>query len=423
MRIETKKSSTPIGALVVAALFLIFVSVMVISSITSADNGKPVENGRILTIHDRGVEKVIVTTAATIGDALKEANIFVDTSDAVEPSIDQKLVAPDYQVNIYRSRPVLVVDGNIRQKIVTPYQTAEQITQSVGIKLYPEDKTVIAAAENLADGASLQLTITRAVPFEFNFYGQTAQARTQAKTVADMLKEKNITISETDRISMPVGSEITAGMSLRIWREGKQTVAVEEAVKFETEKIEDIDQPVNYRLIKSAGVEGLRTVTYEITVQDGVEVSRSEIASITTKQPIKQVEVVGAKGQYTTPSENETITWNFLISQGFNRYQTAGIMGNLMQEHGFQTSGDGLAQWTGGRKAALMSRPNPYNIYTQLDYLMYELNTGYYRVRDSLKASPSLESATIIFQDQFERCGVCRQDTRIQFARNILASH
>jgi len=52
-------------------------------------------------------------------------------------------------------------------------------------------------------------------------------------------------------------------------------------------------------------------------------------------------------------------------------------MGNLMQEHHFNTDGDGLAQWTGGRKANLLSRPEPYNIYTQLDFLMWELNGGY----------------------------------------------
>jgi uncharacterized protein YabE (DUF348 family) len=396
---------------------------MVISGITSADNGKNTENGRILTIHDRGIEKVIVTNAETIGNALKEANILVESTDVVEPSVSQKLVAPDYQVNVYRARPVIVVDGNVRQKIVTAYQTAEQITQSIGIKLYPEDKTVITTADNLADGASLQLTIKRSTPFEFDFYGQTSEYRTQAKTVAGMLDEKNIKLSKSDRVSVPLNSEITSGMSIRIWREGKQTVTVEEVVNFEIEKIEDIDQPVSYRLVKSAGVQGKRTVTYEVIVQDGQEVSRNEIASITIKPAIKQVEVVGAKGQYTTPSENETITWNFLISQGFNRYQTAGIMGNLMQEHGFQTSGDGLAQWTGGRKAALMSMPNPYNIYTQLDYLMSELNGSYYRVRDNIKASTTLESATIIFQNQFERCGVCREESRINFARNILASH
>jgi hypothetical protein len=171
----------------------------------------------------------------------------------------------------------------------------------------------------------------------------------------------------------------------------------------------------------------MRSASYEVTIQDGKEVSRTEIASITTKQPVKQVEIVGAKGEYTTPSENETITWNFLIVNGFSRYQTAGIMGNLMQEHGFNTSdaggGYGLVQWTGSRRAELMAQAHPENIYTQLNFLMHELNTNYSGVRDAIKASGTVDEATIIFQNQFERCGICIQDQRIQFAYNILASH
>jgi hypothetical protein len=160
-------------------------------------------------------------------------------------------------------------------------------------------------------------------------------------------------------------------------------------------------------------------------MQGGNEVSRKEIASVTTLEPVNQVVVVGMKfkGAYTSPSENETITWNFLLGQGFTREQTAGIMGNLKQEHGFNTTGDGLAQWTGGRKATLMAMPDPYNIYTQLNFLMQELNGPYAKVRDALKASTTVEQATVIFQDQYERCGICAESKRIQFAYDILASH
>ena len=422
-----KKSATPFGALVVAVLFFIFVSIMVISGVTSADDGQKLQGDTLLTIHDRGVEKVIVTNAETIGDALKEADITIDASDAVEPAASQKLIASDYQVNIYRARPIIVVDGNVRQKIMTPYQTADQIAKSAGIILYAEDKAVVSAAENLADGASMQLTITRAIPFTFNFYGNTSTVRTQAKTVGEMLQEKNITLSAADKVSVDKSTAITEGLSVRVWREGKQTVTVSEVVPFEVEKIEDIDQPVSYRVVKSAGIEGSRDVTYEIIVQDGVEVGRTEIASIVTKQFVKQVEVVGAKGQYTTPTENENITWNFLISNGFNRYQTAGIMGNLMQEHHFNTTdtpgGLGIAQWTGSRRTNLINQyPNSYtNIYSQLAFLMTELNNG--GVGNKIKNVGSLYEAVVIFQNQFERCGVCMQDSRVTYAQNILASH
>ena len=79
------------------------------------------------------------------------------------------------------------------------------------------------------------------------------------------------------------------------WREGKQTVTSEEVVAFAVEQIKDADRSVEYREVQTPGVAGLRTVTYEVDIQNGVEVARTEIASITTKEPVVQVEVIGTK--------------------------------------------------------------------------------------------------------------------------------
>ncbi len=188
---------------------------------------------------------------------------------------------------------------------------------------------------------------------------------------------------------------------------------------------------VGYREVKTAGVNGLKSVSYEVIINDDKEVSRSVIASIELKQPVSQIEIVGVKGKYTTPSENENIAWNFFISQGFSRIQTAGIMGNLMQEHRFNTSdvagGLGIAQWIGSRRSNLISRyPDNYtNIYSQLDYLMYELNGGYSGVKNAILAESSLSGVVEIFQNRFERCNpyYCMLDTRLNYASVILGSH
>ena len=240
-----------------------------------------------------------------------------------------------------------------------------------------------------------------------------------------MLDEKGITLTHNDRVLPAADTALTSGLSVRVWREGKQTITADVPINFTITQIQDGDQFVGYRATQSAGQTGMRSVTYEIMVQDGQEVGRTEIASITTKEPTVQIDIVGAKyrGSYTTPSENEAISWNFFIAQGFSREQTAGIMGNLMQEHRFNTTGDGLAQWTGGRKAAMLSRPDPYNIYTQLDFLMWELNNGYRNARDQIKATNSVETSVRIFQNKFEKCGVCMESKRVQYAFNILASH
>jgi uncharacterized protein YabE (DUF348 family) len=280
------------------------------------------QEGRLVTIHDRGNDTVILTKGNTVGDALKQANISVDANDAVEPAVSQKLVGKDYSVNIYRARPVIVVDGATRQKIITPYQTAQQITKSVGITLYDEDRTALTRTDDIvAEGAGLQLTITRATPFNFTLYGATTVVRTQAKTVGEMLKEKGINIGKDDRISLDQSTPITADMTIRVWREGKQTITVSEDVNFDVQTVQDGDQYIGYHAVQTPGVKGSRNATYEVTIQDGKEVGRTEIASITTKEPIGQIEVIGVKRKTANPAENRLLGHQMMLSAGFDESQ------------------------------------------------------------------------------------------------------
>ena len=293
MKLRLKKSTT-IVSLCLAVLGIFVVSGIFVSSTKSAQAQS--EGGRLITVHDRGTESSFITTKETLKAALEEQGVELDAKDAVEPALDEKLIAPDYQVNIYRARPVTVVDGATREKIVTPYQTAEHIVKDAGISLYPEDTTTLERSTDIvSDGAGLQLKIDRATPLTIDLYGKKTEIRTQAETVGDMLKEKGIDLGNSGRASVSLDTPITQGMELRIWREGKQTVTVDEAVAFETEQIKDADRPVGYKEVQTAGQAGKRTVTYEIEIKDGVEVARTEIASIVLQAPVAQVEIIGSK--------------------------------------------------------------------------------------------------------------------------------
>jgi uncharacterized protein YabE (DUF348 family) len=292
------RSATPSGAIIgaiIAAFLLLIVSIAVIIVSHVGAVGPGQKGGYLVTIHDRGTEQNILSAGPTVADALKEANVQLDTNDSVEPGLSEKLVAND-NINIYRARPVIVIDGNIKEKIITSYQTPQQIAKSAGITLYPEDKTTLTQADDIvSQGAGLALTITRAVPFSFTLYGTTTDARTLGKTVGDMLKEKGITLAIDDRVSPTVTTPLTVGLPVRVWREGKQTITVSEAVLFSTNKIQDGDYNVGYDVVQTSGINGTNSVTYQVTIQDGQEVSRTKIASISTLQPVQQVEIVGVK--------------------------------------------------------------------------------------------------------------------------------
>lgn len=392
-----------------------------------AEDPSATNDQRLVTIHDQGSSVTLVTRSSTVAEAISQANIAVSKHDMVEPAVTEKIAAKSYHINIFRARPVIVVDGDKQVKVMTAEQSPRQIAEAAGFTFYNEDIAEFGQIDSVlaSDGIGIRMVIKRATVFSFTLYGKHSDARTQSKTVGEMLEEKGIYLGADDKVSPSKDQAIAGGIEVRVWREGVQTMTVEEVVAKPVEEVKDRDQERGWREVKTKGQDGKRQVTYEIVIQDGVEVSRKEIASITTLEPVKEVVAVGAKimGSYTTPSENESITWSFLMGKGLTREQTAGIMGNLMQEHHFKTSGDGLAQWTGGRKARLMALDDPYNIHTQLNFMWTELTGPYSSTLNNIRASTTVEASVRYFQNGYERCGLCMEDRRIQYAYNILASH
>ena len=264
-----------------------------------ADATKPAAKAgeKLVTIYDRGAEKTIVTKARTIREALKLAKFSIDErQDVVEPSLDSEMVAEKYNINIFRARPITIVDGNKRLKITTAEQTPALIAKTAGIEVFEEDKTTLTNSDNMAvDGANMVMKIDRASMVNFVLYGKESVIRTHAKTVGELLKEKNIDPKKDDTLSVDRSAKIIPGMKIELWRNGKQTITAEEDVKFEVEKVQDANRDSGYREVKQAGENGKKNVTYEIEMKNGMEVSRKEIASVVTKEPKKQIEIVGTK--------------------------------------------------------------------------------------------------------------------------------
>ena len=255
------------------------------------------ENGRIVTIYHDGQQQVIATDAATVGEALERAGVNLEQFDAVEPGKDTKLVAQTYDLNVYRARPVTVVDGSQRYRIMSPHTSAKKIAETAGLQVYDEDTLSITRIDDFVaqGGAGLMLTIDRSVPIHMMLYGKMVDIRTQATTVGELLKEKGVNLAAQDGVSPAADVAITDGLVVDVYRNGEQTVSEEKEVDFKTKQIQDTDQPVGYKKVQTPGVKGKKIVTFQIELKNGKEVSRKEIQSVTVAEPKEQVEVVGTK--------------------------------------------------------------------------------------------------------------------------------
>ncbi len=295
-RVLIMRLQLPIPLLLSSFIVLLLVAVIAIGTVRTvhAAQETPESGERLVVIHDGSEERGFLTKAETVRDAIEDMGISLDKNDLVEPHLDETLVASSYDINIYRARPVTVVDGAVRKKIMSAYRTPSQIVQHADMEFREEDK----AEMSMPVGGAMQLTVTRATPLTLVLYGKKETVYTHVKTVAQLLEEKAITLGENDALSLDKNTPITANMVVELWREGKQTITEEEEVKFEIELIQDVDREVGFREVKTPGTPGKRTVTYEIEMRNGVEVSRVEIQSVMITEPKTQIEVVGAKSPF-----------------------------------------------------------------------------------------------------------------------------
>lgn len=278
------------------AILSFFALVMLSRQATAIDTTTSGEQ-HLITVYDQGDEKTFITNKSTIGAALREQNIAIEEVDAVEPATTTKLDAGSYTVNVYRARSVIVEDNGVKTQILTAEQSPKKIVEKTGSVLYSEDKAEFHLANSplTEGGAGLRLAVDRAPVVNLMQYGKPVQVRTWAKTVGDLLKEKGIVLGTQDGQSVPSSTPVTNQMNLAVWRNGKQTITVEEAIDKPIEEVKNADKDKGFREVQTPGVDGKKNVTYEIDMQNGKEVSRKVIASVTILEPVKEVVIVGTK--------------------------------------------------------------------------------------------------------------------------------
>lgn len=252
-------------------------------------------NERIVTIHYDGFEQTVATNAETVEQVLQRANISLGEFDNTEPAKSDKLIAPTYHINVYRARPVTVVEGNQRYRVLSSHQSAKKIVEAAGLPAYDEDLFELTRIDDFLGegGLGLKLTIDRSAPVKAILYDKPVEMRTQATTVKGFLEEKGLELKPGDQLFPAAETPITDNVAVAVYRDGSQAVR-EEELSFAVEKIQDKDREVGYRQVKDIGVPGKRFVIYQIEVVNGKEV-RTELHSIIISEPKKQVEVIGAK--------------------------------------------------------------------------------------------------------------------------------
>ena len=244
----------------------------------------------VVITHDKKQE-TLPTRAKNVGEFLDRVNIKLNEGDVVEPSKDTEILDQKFRINVYRARPVVVVDGDKKTFAFSAATTPRSVASQAGIQVYPEDNLESQMETDFIKDSAIgeKVVIDRATPANLNLYGTPVPVRTHAKTVGDLLKEKQIELAKDDTVQPAVDTPITDQTQIFVVRNGTQVISAEEPIPMEVETVEDASLSFGATAIRQKGSPGKRVVTYQLELKNDKEIGRKVIQSVVALEPVKQI--------------------------------------------------------------------------------------------------------------------------------------
>lgn len=230
----------------------------------------------VVFLFDSGKRRILDTKAKTVGDLISRLNLNLIPEDVVEPSKDTPIPEDNFRVNIYRARPVVVIDNNANKIVtLTAQKSARVVAQQAGLTVYPEDEVKFGQGSLKENIIGEKVLIERSTPIALNLYGTQLSVRTRAQTVAELLKEKNIKLAQGDTVQPAVATPISPDIQVAVIRNGTQVATVEEAIPPPVQYVNDSSLSFGTTAVRQPGTPGKRVVTYQIQTQNGKEIGRT----------------------------------------------------------------------------------------------------------------------------------------------------
>ncbi|MCF2706754.1 G5 domain-containing protein [Arcanobacterium haemolyticum] len=206
-----------------------------------------------------------------------------------------------------------------------------------------------ARLASLSDEATVDPT---AVTFTVSVDGEDREITSSQPTLAAALAEAGIVVDADDRVSAAMAAPILNGAKIAVTRVETQRVSEQVTDPHQSSEVEDDNLAKGTKQVTTAGVDGVMTNTYEVTYENGHEVSRRLVISATTTPRVDEVVSVGTKetpaaeaaatsgsAAVAVPAgEAQQIAYNMLASRGWGDDQFSCLVNLWNKESGWSTT-------------------------------------------------------------------------------------
>ena len=213
------------------------------------------------------------------------------------------------QLRLYRSIPITVDDGTLPYTIRTTAQTVGEALRQAQITLYLGDKVVPSLGSPVSTG--LRVFVKRSTPVSLQVDGRYIKTRTQAGNVSDTLRDLKIGLSGLDTVQPPLETELYENIAIAITRVREDIEIEEDIVPFETIFKPDRNLLIDTQQVVHPGAEGITRRRERVRYEDDQEVARRLEDTWVAQEPAQRVIAYGQKIEPVsiTTSDGQQITY------------------------------------------------------------------------------------------------------------------
>jgi uncharacterized protein YabE (DUF348 family) len=214
------------------------------------------------------------------------------------------------EMRVQRAIPIEVDDGGLPFIIRTTAETVGEALRQAEITLYLGDRVQPSLGSQVSSG--LRVMIRRSIPIHLQADGHMLRTRTQGRTVADALTEMKIGLSGSDVVTPSLATELYDNVQIAILRVRNEIDIEEEIIPFETIFQPDANIAIDTQQVVAPGAPGINRQRYHVRIENDQEAERKLQDSWVAQEAAQRVIAYGQRIEpqtYTAPDGTTFTYW------------------------------------------------------------------------------------------------------------------
>ncbi len=247
-----------------------------------------------VTYAEDGESQTVKSSNDTVGELLDDLEIEVTNNDYISHSIDESLEDGMEIEHIPAKEVAIIIDGK--------EETYKTVAENVG-SLFKENDLEFSDQDEVSHSPSteieddLVINVEQAFEVPIDYAGEKETVWTTGGTVKEVLADNDLNPEKSDKVKPAKEEKVTKKTEIKVTEVSKETVVEKETIDFKTKEEKDSSLEKGKENVIQKGNNGSVEKTYQLVLENGKEVKKTEIDKKILKKAKNKIVSVGTKAK------------------------------------------------------------------------------------------------------------------------------